>query len=92
MRNNSRSAVNDLEYECEQGRNERAKLTHQLQSLQDSYSELQIQSQCHVVDKRQLKILLTETQQHLGESEGALAEIKRELSEEKRLRKTEVRL
>lgn len=91
-KNKARSALNDLEYECERGREERGRLSAELQTLQETTSELQVQCQCHLDDKRQLNELLTETQQHLGESERLFAQLSKELAEEKSLRAKEVTL
>lgn len=76
--------------ECERGREERGRLSAELQTLQETTSELQVQCQCHLDDKRQLNQLLTETQQHLGESERTLTQLKKELAEEKSQRAKEV--
>lgn len=58
--------------------------------LQETSSELQVQSQCHLDDKRQLESLLTETQKHLGECARSLAHTEKLLAEEKNLRAKEV--
>jgi peptidoglycan hydrolase CwlO-like protein len=90
MRNNAKSAVSDLEYQCSVVRQEKHQLTAELQVLQDSVAELQVQCQCHLEDKRQLKAVLSETQRHLGDVERRLAEQERALADEKRLRQEEV--
>ncbi|XP_069700975.1 cytospin-A-like isoform X8 [Periplaneta americana] len=88
-RNNAKSAVSDLEYQCSVVRQEKQQLTAELQGLQESVSELQVQCQCHLEDKRQLKAVLSETQRHLGDVERRLAEQERALADEKRLRQEE---
>jgi len=90
MRNNAKSAVSDLEYQCSMVRQEKQQLTAELQVLQESAAELQVQCQCHLEDKRQLKAVLSETQRHLSDVENRLAEKDQELSDEKRLRSKEV--
>lgn len=89
-KNKARCALNDLEYECERGREERGRLSAELQTLQETTSELQVQCQCHLDDKRQLNELLSETQLHLGESERSLTQLRKELADEKTLRAREV--
>ena len=90
VRNNAKSAVSDLEYQCSVVRQEKQQLAADLQVLQESVSELQVQCQCHLEDKRQLKAVLSETQRHLGEVERRLAEQEQALAEEKKLRQEEV--
>jgi peptidoglycan hydrolase CwlO-like protein len=90
MRNNAKSAVSDLEYQCSMVRQEKQQLTAELQVLQETVTELQVQCQCHLEDKRQLKAVLSETQRHLGDVERRLAEQERALADEKRLRQEEV--
>jgi peptidoglycan hydrolase CwlO-like protein len=77
MRNNAKSAVSDLEYRCSMVRQEKQQLTGELQVLQETVAELQVQWQCHLEDKRQLKSVLSETQRHLGDVEQALTNEKR---------------
>lgn len=90
MRNNAKSAVSDLEYQCSVVRQEKQQLTAELQVLQESAAELQVQCQCHLEDKRQLKAVLSETQRHLSDMENRLAEKEQALADEKRLRSKEV--
>jgi peptidoglycan hydrolase CwlO-like protein len=90
MRNNAKSAVSDLEYQCSVVRQEKQQLTAELQVLQESAAELQVQCQCHLEDKRQLKAVLSETQRHLSEVENKLTEKEQALADEKRLRSKEV--
>jgi peptidoglycan hydrolase CwlO-like protein len=90
MRNNAKSAVSDLEYQCSMVRQEKQQLTGELQVLQETVAELQVQSQCHLEDKRQLKAVLSETQRRLVDVEHRLAEQEQALANEKRLRSKEV--
>jgi peptidoglycan hydrolase CwlO-like protein len=90
LRNNAKSAVSDLEYQCNVARQEKQQLTAELQVLQETVAELQVQCQCHLEDKRQLKAVLSETQRHLGDVERRLAEQEQALANEKRLRSKEV--
>jgi peptidoglycan hydrolase CwlO-like protein len=90
MRNNAKSAVSDLEYQCSMVRQEKQQLAAELQVLQESAAELQVQCQCHLEDKRQLKAVLSETQRHLSDLENRLAEKEQALADEKRLRSKEV--
>jgi chromosome segregation ATPase len=90
MRNNAKSAVSDLEYQCSMVRQEKQQLTGELQALQERVAELHMQCQCHLEDKRQLKAVLSETQRHLGDVERRLAEEEQALANEKRLRLKEV--
>ncbi|PNF37013.1 hypothetical protein B7P43_G08061 [Cryptotermes secundus] len=89
MRNNAKSAVSDLEYQCSMVLQEKQQLTGELQVLQETVAELQVQCQCHLEDKRQLKAVLSETQRHLGDVEHRLAEQEQALANEKRLRSKE---
>ncbi|XP_039298994.1 cytospin-A isoform X1 [Nilaparvata lugens] len=88
-RNNAKSALSDLEYECQRSREECARLASDLQALQETSCELQVQTQCHLDDKRQLQSVLTETQKHLGECARTLASTEKQLADEKRLRNRE---
>jgi len=90
MRNNTKSAVSDLEYQCGMVRQEKQQLAAELQVLQESANELQVQCQCHLEDKRQLKAVLSETQRHLSDVESRLAEKEQALSDEKKLHSKEV--
>jgi peptidoglycan hydrolase CwlO-like protein len=90
MRNNAKSAVSDLEYQCSMVRQEKQQLAAELQVLQESAAELQVQCQCHLEDKRQLKAVLSETQRHLSDLESRLADKEQALVDERRLRSKEV--
>lgn len=89
-RNNAKCALSDLEYKYENMKQEKIKLSGDLQTLQDTANELQIQCKCHMEDKNQLEGLLSETQRHLGDTERILLEKEEKLGEEKKLRKQEV--
>jgi len=89
MRNNAKSAVSDLEYQCSMVRQEKQQLAAELQVLQESAAELQVQCQCHLEDKRQLKAVLSETQRHLSDLESRLADKEQALVDERRLRSKE---
>lgn len=88
-RNNAKCALSDLEYKFEQLKQEKVKLSYDLQVAQDSLNELQVQCKCHLQDKTQLENLLTETQRHLDETERLLAEKEDALNNERKLRKFE---
>jgi len=90
MRNNAKSAVSDLEYQCSMVRQEKQQLAAELQVLQESAAELQVQCQCHLEDKRQLKAVLSETQRRLSDVESRLAEKEQALVDEKKLHSKEV--
>lgn len=90
MRNNAKCAKSDLEYQCEQIRKEKSSLATELATLQESASELRLQVQCHLEDKRQLKAALSEGQRHCADIQQRLAIHETELAEEKRLRSEEV--
>lgn len=79
-----------MEYKCQQLAQENTRLIGELQVLQEAAGELQVQCQCHLEDKRQLKAVLSETQRHLGETEAKLKETEFELESEKKIRKEEV--
>uniref|UniRef100_U5EFR0 Putative paramyosin n=1 Tax=Corethrella appendiculata TaxID=1370023 RepID=U5EFR0_9DIPT len=89
VRNNAKCAVSDLNYKYETLKQEKSKLASDLQLLQDSNNELQVQNKCHVEDKAQLETLLSETQRHLGDTERLLNEKNEELKDEIKLRKQE---
>lgn len=89
-RNNAKCALSDLEYKFEQLKQEKMKLTLELQKTQESANELQVQCKCHLKDKAQLEGLLSETQRHLGETERLLAEKEDALINERKLRKFEI--
>lgn len=88
-RNNAKCALSDLEYKFDQLKQEKVKLSYDLQATQESLSELQVQCKCHLQDKAQLESLLAETQRHLGETERLLAEKEDALNNERKLRKFE---
>jgi peptidoglycan hydrolase CwlO-like protein len=90
MRNNAKSAVSDLEYQCSVVRQEKQQIAAELQVLQESAAELQMQCQCHLEDKRQLKAVLSDAQRRLSDVENRLAEKERELSDERSLHSKEV--
>lgn len=90
MRNNAKSAVSDLEYQCNMVRQEKQQLAAELQVLQESVAELQVQCQCHLEDKRQLKAVLSETQRHLSDLENRLSDKEQALVDERRLHSKEV--
>lgn len=69
---------------------EKQLLGEEVQALQDSVAELQVQCQHHLEDKRQLKAHLSESQRNLIEKEQHCEELDKNLKEEKRLRKEEV--
>lgn len=89
-RNNAKSALSNLQFEFDKEKSENEKLTHELQVLQENLSELQMQCQCHLDDKRQLKAMLSETQKQVSEFEDKLNQTERALNEEKKLRQFEV--
>lgn len=89
-RNNAKCALSDLEYKYENLKQEKLKLNSDYQALQDTVTEYEVQSKCHMEDKAQLESLLSETQRHLLETEKILCEKDENLSEEKKLRKVEV--
>lgn len=88
-RNNAKCALSDLEYKFEQLKQEKSKISYDLQMAQDNLSELQVQCKCHLDDKTQLENLLSETQRHLVDTERMLAEKEDAFNNEKKLRKFE---
>lgn len=88
-RNNANGALSDLEYKFEQLKQEKLKLTVELQMTQDTVSELQMQGKCHQEDKSQLESCLTENQRHLNDLKRRLDEKEDQLNNEKKLRKFE---
>lgn len=88
-RNNAKCALSDLEYKFEQLKQEKVKLTYDLQVAQRNLNELQVQNQCHLDDKSQLENLIAETQRHLNETERQLEEKEDALNNERKLRKFE---
>jgi len=91
-RNNAKSALNDLEYKCQKHKEEADRLNGELHKIRENYLELEVQCQCHLDDKKQLKSVLLETQQHLAKSNRQHIELKQSLEEEKKLRLQEVGL
>lgn len=89
-RNNAKCALSDLEYKFENLNQEKQKLNLDYQSLQESHTDLEVQCKCHVKDKAQLELLLSETQRHVVETEKLLCEKEEYLQEEKKLRRLEV--
>lgn len=88
-RNNAKCALSDLEYKFEQMKQDKSKLSHELQMAQENLNELQVQCKCHLEDKTQLENLLVETQRHLGDTERQLIESDDALNNERKLRKIE---
>ncbi|KAK6636435.1 hypothetical protein RUM43_010096 [Polyplax serrata] len=85
-RNNAKSVVGNLEYQLEQLRDEKLSLVQKLQDSRELAAELQVQAQCHLEDKLQLKSVLSETQKHLVLNEKKMSELERILNEEKRIK------
>lgn len=61
-------------------------LVQKLQDSRELAAELQVQAQCHLEDKLQLKSVLSETQKHLVLNEKKMSELERILNEEKRIK------
>lgn len=89
MRNNAKCALSDLEYKFDRLKQDKAKLSYDLQLAQENLNELQIQCKCHLDDKAHLEKLLSETQQHLSETKQLLNEKEDALNNERKLRKFE---
>uniref|UniRef100_A0A8D8PZQ6 Cytospin-A n=1 Tax=Cacopsylla melanoneura TaxID=428564 RepID=A0A8D8PZQ6_9HEMI len=89
IRNNAKSSLSDMEYERDLNQKEIARLTHELELLQENYNELQVQVQNHLEDKRQLKSLLSETQKQLSETQQSLDLTSKRLTDESQLRSIE---
>lgn len=85
-RNNAKSAISNLEYQLEQLKEEKSNLSLELQESRELAAELQVQAQCHLEDKLQLKSVLTETQKHLVLNEKKMSEMEKILNEEKRIK------
>lgn len=81
--------LNDLEYKCQKNKEEADRLSAELHEIRENYMELEVQCQCHLDDKKQLKNVLLETQQHLAESNRQHVELKQTLEDEKKLRSQE---
>ncbi|XP_066255802.1 golgin subfamily A member 4-like isoform X2 [Euwallacea similis] len=88
-RNNAKSTQSDLEYKCEKLASEKTSLGDQLQQFQEAVNELQVQTQCHIEDKRQLSAVLSETQRNLSETERKNLTLESEIQELKKLRSEE---
>lgn len=88
-RNNAKCALSDLEYKFDRLKQDKAKLSYDLQLAQENFNELQIQCKCHLEDKVHLKKLLSETQQHLSGTKQLLNEKEDALNNERKLRKFE---
>ncbi|XP_050315954.1 cytospin-A-like isoform X4 [Anthonomus grandis grandis] len=88
-RNNAKTTQADLEYKCEKVVAEKNNLNEQLQQYQEVVNELQLQSQCHLEDKRQLSAVLSETQRNMSETERKNINLENELLELKKLREEE---
>lgn len=58
--------------------------------MRENYLELEVQCQCHLDDKQQLKNVLLQTQQHLAECDRQNLDLKQALEEEKKVREQEV--
>lgn len=82
--------MNDLEYKCEKQKEDTDRLTAELHDLRANYVELEVQCQCYLDDKKQLKSALLQAQQHLAETDRQHTELKQSLDEEKKLRLQEV--
>ncbi|XP_067014859.2 cytospin-A isoform X2 [Anabrus simplex] len=89
IRNNSKCALSDLEYQRDSLRQEKQQLATDLQVIQESAAEFQVQCQYHLEDKRQLKAVLSETQRRLAELERKFSEQEKSLERERQLRKEE---
>lgn len=88
-RNTAKGAMSDLEYKYEQLKQEKMKLSVELQMSQDTVNELHMQGKCHLDDKSQLENCLTENQRHICDLKRRLAEKEDQLNNEKKLRKFE---
>lgn len=88
-RNAAKGAMSDLEYKYEQLKQEKMKLSVELQMSQDTVNELHMQGKCHLDDKSQLENCLTENQRHICDLKRRLAEKEDQLNNEKKLRKFE---
>lgn len=90
-RNNAKSAISNLEYQLEQLKEEKSNIALELQESRESAAELQVQAQCHLEDKLQLKSVLTETQKQLVLNEKRMSEMEKILNEEKRIKMEKVK-
>lgn len=79
-----------MEYKCEKSKEDAVRLSGELHKMRENYLELEVQCQCHLDDKQQLKNVLLQTQQHLAESDRQYSELKQTLEEEKKQREQEV--
>ncbi len=80
-----------MEYKCQKHKEETDRLTQELHEIRENCLELEVQCQCHLDDKKQLKSVLLETQQHLAEANRQHQETMQILEDEKKLRLQEVR-
>lgn len=88
-RNTAKGALSDLEYKYEQLKQEKMKISVDLQMTQDTVNELQMQGKNILDDKSQLETCLTENQRHICDLKRRLAEKEDQLNNEKKLRKFE---
>lgn len=88
-RNNAKCALSDLEYKFDRLKQDKTKLSYDLQLSQENLNELQIKCKSHLEDKAHLEKLLSETQQHLSETKQLLNEKEDALNNERKLRKFE---
>lgn len=88
-RTSAKGALSDLEYKYDQLKQEKLKLSVELQMSQDTVNELQMQGKCHLDDKSQLETCLTENQRHMCDLKRRLTEKDDQLNNEKKLRKFE---
>ncbi|KAL0266679.1 UNVERIFIED_CONTAM: hypothetical protein PYX00_009161 [Menopon gallinae] len=86
VKNNSKSAISNLEYQLQQLKDEKMNLAQELQESRELAAELQVQAQCHLEDKSQLKSVLSETQKHLVLNEKKMSEMEKLLCEEQRIK------
>lgn len=78
--------MGNLEYQLEQLKNDKLIMSQELQESRELAAELQVQAQCHLEDKLQLKSVLSETQKHLVLNEKKMSELEKILNEEKRIK------
>lgn len=90
IKNNSKSAISNLEYQLQQLKDEKMNLAQELQESRELAAELQVQAQCHLEDKSQLKSVLSETQKHLVLNEKKMSEMEKLLCEEQRIKMEKV--
>lgn len=88
-RSTAKGALSELEYKYEQLKQEKMKISVDLQMSQDTVNELQMQGKNILDDKSQLETCLTENQRHICDLKRRLAEKEDQLNNEKKLRKFE---